>query len=215
MSPVRPFGQLPPTRDDVDAYRGVLNDIGGRLGLVRGLLRDAIDIAHQEWVAVELRIVLELIVMGSLVTNREAISKVSSVLKIKGVTEAQKIVERVNREYWPTPMAGTRRADGTLVGESLVATEFLRKADWGREYGFLSELVHAWSPYDSPRDVAADVARLQSLSDRVEVLLRQHVIVLAGYRDAYLGQLNFEEGEVVVASLKRPPGWTPPNAAAS
>ena len=65
---------MPPTRDDVDAYRGVLNDIGGRLGLVRDLLRRPIDIAHQEWVAVELRIVLELIVMGSLVTNREAIS---------------------------------------------------------------------------------------------------------------------------------------------
>jgi len=206
---------MPPTRDDVDAYRGVLNDIGGRLGLVRDLLRRPIDIAHQEWVAVELRIVLELIVMGSLVTNREAISKVSSVLKIKGVTEAQKIVERVNPEYWPTPMAGSRQPDGTLVGEPFVAAEFLRKADWGREYGFLSELVHAWSPYDPPRDVTADVTRLQNLFDRVETLLRQHVITLAGYRDAYLGQLDLDKGEVVVASLKRPPGWTPPNAATS
>jgi hypothetical protein len=56
-----------------------------------------------------------------------------------------------------------------------MAAEFLRKSEWGREYGFLSELVHAWSPYDPPRDEAADVARLQSLCERVEVLLRQHV----------------------------------------
>ena len=127
-------------------------------------------------------------------------------MKIKGVTEAQKIVERVNPEYWPIPIAGSRQPDGTLVGEPFVAAEFLRKADWGREYGFLSELVHAWSPYDLPRDVTADVARLQNLTDLVEVLLRQHVITLAGYRDAYPEQLDLEKGDVVVASLKRPPG---------
>jgi len=212
---VRPFRAMPPTRDDVDAYRGVINDIGTRLRLVRDLLRRPIDIAHQEWVAVELRIVLELIIMGSLVTNREAISKVSSVLKIKGVAEAQKIVEQVNPEYWPTPMAGSQRPDGTLVGEPFVAAEFLRKSEWGREYGFLSELVHAWSPYDPPRDEAADVARLQSLCERVEVLLRQHLITLAGYRDAYLGQLDLEKGEALVASLKRPPGWVAPDTATS
>lgn len=183
--------------------------------MVRDLLRQPIDIARQEWVAVELRIVLELIVLGSLVTNREAVSKVSSVLKIKRVTEAQKIVERVNPGYWPTPMAGSRQPDGTLVGEPFVAAEFLRKADWGREHGFLSELVHAWSPYGPPRDEAADVARLQHLFDRVEVLLRQHLITLAGYTDAYLGQLDLEKGEVVVATLKRPPGWVAPDTATS
>jgi hypothetical protein len=63
--------------------------------------------------------------------------------------------------------------------------------------------------------VAADVARLQHLFDRVEVLLRQHVITLAGYRDAYLGQLDLEKGEVVVGTLKRPPGWIAPDAAPS
>jgi hypothetical protein len=71
--------------------------------------------AHYEWVAVELRIVLELIIMGSPVTNREAMSKVSSVSRIKGVGQAQKIVEQINPEYWPTPMAGSRRPDGTLA----------------------------------------------------------------------------------------------------
>lgn len=206
---------MPPSHADIEAYQGVLNDIGARLRLVRDLLRQPMDVAHQEWVAVELRIVLELVVLGSLVTNREAISKVSSVLKIKGVTDAQKIVERVNPEYWPTPMTGSRRPEGTLIGEPLSTAEFLREADWGREYGFLSELVHAWSPYDSPRDVAADLARLQNLFDRVEVLLRQHLITLAGYRDAYVGQLDLEKGEVVVATLKRPPGWMPPDTATS
>ena len=135
------LSSMPPHRADIEAYQGVLNDIGTRLTLVRDLFRQPLDIAHQEWIAVELRIVLELIVLGSLLTNREAISKVSSVLKIKKVLEAQKIVERVNPEYWPTPIPGTRQLDGTLVGEPYVTAEFPQKADWGREHGFLSELV--------------------------------------------------------------------------
>jgi hypothetical protein len=95
------------------------------------------------------------------------------------------------------PVPPTRKDNqmGTLVVEPFVAAEFLRKADSGREYGFLSELVHAWSPHDPPRDVRTDVARLQNLFDRVEVLIRQHLITLAGYRDAYLGQLDLGKGE--------------------
>jgi hypothetical protein len=102
----------PPTRDDVDAYRGVLNDIGGRLGLVKDLLRQPIDIAHQEWVAVELRIVLELIVMGSLVTNREAISEVPSVSKIKGSPELRRSSSgsTLSTGQYRWPVAGNQTA---------------------------------------------------------------------------------------------------------
>jgi hypothetical protein len=37
---------VPPTRADLEAYQGVLNDIGARLRLVRDLLGQPMDIAH-------------------------------------------------------------------------------------------------------------------------------------------------------------------------
>ena len=124
----------------------------------------------------------KLIVLESLVTNREAVSKVSSVLKIKRVTEAQKIVERVNPGYWPTPMAGSRQPDGTLVGEPFVAAEFLRKADWGREHGFLSELVHDMVAV-RPSARRGGRGREAAASVRLSPGVRQHLITLAtGYR---------------------------------
>jgi hypothetical protein len=53
-----------PTRSDMQKYETVLTDIGERLRLVRQLLDQ--PVAQVEWIAVELRITLELIVLGSL-----------------------------------------------------------------------------------------------------------------------------------------------------
>lgn len=57
-----------PTRSDMQKYETVLTEIGERLRLVRQLL--AQPVTQVEWIAVELRIALELIVLGcqSLVT---------------------------------------------------------------------------------------------------------------------------------------------------
>jgi len=85
-----------PTRSDMEKYETVLTEIGERLRLVGQLLGQ--PVTQVEWIAVELRIALELIVLGSLVTNRTAISKVSSVLKINDAPEARKLVRKVNRK---------------------------------------------------------------------------------------------------------------------
>ncbi len=186
----------------MENYETVLTEIGERLRLVMQLLDQ--PVTQVEWIAVELRIALELIVLGSLVTNRNAISKVSSVFKVKDVTEARRVVREVNPEYWPTPLeSGPRDDDGALTAQPF-AGDFLRENEWGREYGFLSELVHAQHPYFQRREPASVAGQLRSLFYRIAILLRQHVIVLAGNQDAYIGQLDIDGGEVLVAVLRRP-----------
>jgi hypothetical protein len=187
---------------DMEKYEAVLTDIGERLRLVRQLLEQ--PVIRIEWIAIELRIVLELIVLGSLVTNRSAISKVSSVFKVKEVSEARKLVATVNVDYWPTPFErGPDGEDGGLSGQP-VGSGFLKEDEWGREYGFLSDLVHAEHPYENSRDRASEGEALRSLFYRIAILLRQHMIVLAGNQDAYIGQLDIDAGEVVIAILRRP-----------
>jgi hypothetical protein len=150
-----------PTRTDMKTYEAVLTEIGERLRLVRQLLDQ--PVTQVEWIAIELRIALELMVLGSLVTNRDAISKVSSVFKVKDVTAARKLVKQVNPRYWPTPIeSGPRDDDGALTGQPFEG-DFLRENEWGREYGFLSGLVHAQHPYADPRDLTSEAAHLRSL----------------------------------------------------
>src|SRR6516225_9099518 len=101
-------------KEDVERYGDVIKQIKFRLDAADELLtglpqtirkKDQLAIEHA---ALELRLVLELIVLGSLVTNREAISKVSSVFKIDGASEARKAVEAVNSDYWPQPITRYR-----------------------------------------------------------------------------------------------------------
>jgi hypothetical protein len=183
-------------------YETMLAEIGERLRLVTQLLDQ--PVIRVEWIAVELRIALELIVLGSLVTNRNAISRISSVFKVKDVTEARKVVREVNPAYWPTPLeSGPRDDDGALTAQPFDG-DFLRESEWGREYGFLSELVHAQHPYAQRREPSSVAAQLRSLFYRIAILLRQHVVVLAGNQDAYIAQLDVDGGEVLVAVLRRP-----------
>lgn len=191
-----------PTPSDLEKYETVLRELGERLRLVRQLLDQPVK--QLEWIAIELRIALELIVLGSLVTNRSAISTVSSVFKIKDVAEARKLVREVNPEYWPTPLeSGPHDKEGALTAQRFEG-DFLRESEWGREYGFLSDLVHAQQPYAAPRDQTSVTEQLRALFYRIAILLGQHVIVLAGNQDAYLAQLDIDGGEVRLALLRRP-----------
>lgn len=100
-------------------------------------------------------------------------------------------------------MRATPDDDGALTTQPFEG-DFLREDEWGHEYGFLSELVHAQHPYAKPREPTSVAEQLRSLFYRIAILLRQHAIMLAGNKDAYVGQLDIDGGEVLVAVLRRP-----------
>ncbi len=198
-----------PTRTDLEQYQEVLRQIATRLRFAQQLLAQPVQ--QVELIAVELRMALELIVLGSLVTNRQAIAQVSSVLKVKDAKGARKLARQVNPGYWPEPLvSGPRNDAGAFTAEPFEG-DYLRETQWGTELGFLGELVHAQPPHSPPRDDASDLVRLQRLYDRMAILLRQHWILLAGDQDAYLGRLDVDgsDNKVFVAVLARPEAHQP------
>jgi hypothetical protein len=193
-----------PTIDEVDRYGDVIKEMKARLDAADELLTNRSgEILAIEWAALELRTVVELIVLGSLVTNREAISKVSSVLKIDGPDKALKArntVRKVNPDYWPHPIT-RERVIGPLPQEVPAAWKhhaiedgFLRENKWCREHGFLSELLHARHPYEPRRDYPSDVRRLRDLAQRIRVLLTNHWIVTAGGNYSFAGTWEAGDG---------------------
>lgn len=197
-----------PLRSDMDSYQAVLTEIGARLETADRYLTGTGTMFDAESAATQLRIVLELIVTGSLVANREAIAKVSSVLKIKDAAEARRTVRAVNPDYWPKPIA--RRQAGERHFEMLAVDDpVLTEEDWGREFGFVSDLLHARTPHEPPRGLQADAERLQDLSNRIKALLKEHWITLLGARDAIAGRLDIANREVQAAIFKRLPEEDP------
>ena len=65
-----------PERSDMEAYQDVLQEMAERLEVADGFLAGVGTKFDLESAALQLRLELELMVLGSLITNREAISSV-------------------------------------------------------------------------------------------------------------------------------------------
>lgn len=193
-----------PTREEMDRYRRVLEQVAMRLEAVDRLLsQEGRGGLEAEWAALQLRTVLELIVFGSLITNRDAISQISSVFKI-GPAEARKTMRRANPDYWPTPVDRAVVSDGSIQGTA-VTEGFLTEAEWGAEYGFVSQLLHAQSPYEAPRDASGDIEHLRQLARRILCLLSEHWVVILGGQQAFAASINLSKRTVEVARARRLP----------
>lgn len=115
--------------------------------------------------------------------------------KVKDVTETRKLVREVNPEYWPTPLeGGLRNSDGALTGQRFEG-DFLREHEWGRKYGFLSELVHAKHPFPSHRlasrnVLGADAARFvaSTLTGRLVSRTKRRSALVRTYESAGQGE---------------------------
>lgn len=97
--------------EDRHLYAAILEEIARRIEAVRQLLLapDA-PMPNIELGALHLRKVLELIVMGSLVTNRTEIESITSGLQRKKAREARELAKAANPHYWPKgtlPFFGT------------------------------------------------------------------------------------------------------------
>jgi hypothetical protein len=146
-----------------------------------------------EAAALQLRKVLELIVFGSLVNNRQAIETISAAFAKKDADEARKLAKRSNPKYWPKGLTNKDEPEA-------IRPDQLAEDEWGRAYGFASELLHVPNPYSSPIDYFALAPQLQQWFKRIIALLNHHQVELV--EENYLLRclmMTSEGGDVQVA----------------
>lgn len=128
--------RLIPEQDE-QLYLGVLQQIYGRVEEFRAA-SGSTNLHGIEYCALQLRIALELIVMGSLVTNKAQIQTITSALANKKVDQARNFAKRANPDYWPKPTTPHRQPNGIIQLRPVKGA--LTEGKWGRRYGELSEL---------------------------------------------------------------------------
>lgn len=188
-------------RQDLDRYAGVLGEIKVRVDAVRALPR-LWEWQVTEAAALHMRKVLELLVLGSLVTHRVALGEVASAFHTHDAGSARKLVRRANPEYWPVPVKSVARADAP---DELVTVEtgFLREDEWGPAYGHLSELLHARNPFAQPLSVQPQQRRILALAGRVVVLLNHHLVKVANAPVMLSGHMHVDNGRIQVVVFRR------------
>jgi hypothetical protein len=155
-----------------------------------------------EYTALQLRKVLELIVMASLVTNRVAIEGISQALARADTDQARRLARKANAYYWPK--ATEVKNDGSLG--PVPDDEVLSEEEWGRAFGRASDLLHADNPYAPPVDILAEHVALAEIERRLTGLLAQHVMLLAGADHLLMGQISADE--VAVITMHRAPEYS-------
>lgn len=190
--------------DDVERYANLLRGLKARMRLVTETLQSAPqNQPNAELIAVQLRIVLELVVLGSLITHRNEIGAVVTALHKKNAREARMLARRVNPAYWPKPVEQFPAPSGRLKD---VTEGYLTEAEWGPAYGFLSDLLHAKNPYRNTvratRDLGQIYQRLADLYGRIVVLTGHHWIYPLN-RDHALAADIYTDADVRVRSFRR------------
>lgn len=187
---------------DLYQYRSVLRQIKVRMAYAVRL-----PLPRNEWwleaAALQMRKTLELIVLGSLVTNRQAVEQVSTAFHRRDADGARKLVRQVNPRYWPVPTRQIEEGEGRFRLED-VSEGFLREEEWGREYGFLSELLHAENPFKDESPMGPQFERIEGLMQRTKALLNHHWIYLADEEVAVVAMMQTREtGDVQVVRFDR------------
>lgn len=184
-------------------YLKVLVEIRWRVDRgIRLLTANTCDATALESAAVHLRKVLELIVFGSLINNREEIEGVAKAFARKDVSDARKLVRKVNANYWPVGL-NQRVEDG---GDERVRPDQLQESEWGTAYGFASEILHTPNPYTVRESVGPKQQNeLLQWFRKVVALLNHHEVRLAN-EDYLLRCLMLTQGgEVQVSVFKKVP----------
>lgn len=183
---------------DRKLYLGLLEDMYRRIEQARVFLQPGPKQPALESAALQLRIVIELVVMASLVTNRAKVEEITTALADKSVNAARKLARNANPDYWPK---ADRAHDEPGKPRELRPIEGALTEDrWNREWGMLSDLLHARNPFAPHLDVPAAHAKMVQLAGELITLLTHHVLKLADGKGLLVGQID-PEGKVSVAEL--------------
>ena len=193
----------PLTQEDLERYGDVLAQLKARVEHAVAILENVSVVFDLESAALQLRKAIELVALATLTVNRQNLESITTVLHQKHWDDARKLIRRVNPDYWPVPFEPFPDATGRVALEP-IEEPFLTEADAGREYGFLSDLIHAENPFNRRTIDRATVDRVRGIASGLGRLLGLHTVDLGGRENLIIAQLEpGTEGGVHVRVLNQ------------
>jgi hypothetical protein len=187
---------------------------------VSGACTARYNVPTGECIALQIRKILELIALASLVANREEYARIHrNFAEHWRAKDILKEIEKVNPEYYPVPTKQIPMgiADGVSRFQLLdIESGFLTKDEFMLLYDMCSDLLHAHSPFSAKARHDAEVFRRDCVEwmNKIVKLLNHHNMHLAGGRtqiialmrgskDGMVHATYFEEADDLLESSER------------
>jgi hypothetical protein len=169
-----------------------MEEIKKRDMVVRGFLARRCGTLYRaadlECICLQVRKILELIALGSLVVNKEEFSKYHE--KFYEYWNARRIlkdIEKINPNFYPVPVKESPSTDPKAKTEWRTVTEgFLTKDDFVEVYDKCSRILHADNPFGSSTDYSDYDDQISEWMGRIVRLLQSHIIHLLNDDNLYL-----------------------------
>jgi hypothetical protein len=187
---------------DLQLYAAVLDQTRVRGDIAAEFLEPPLSYPRLELAALQMRIMLELIPLGGLLTHRQNVEEVASAFRLKDADAAAKLLKRVNPNYWPKPVVQVPTPEGPTRDRLDDVTDgFVTEMQWKAEWGFLSSVLHARNTYKGEPELPPLHERLCALLGRIVRLIGLHILELPGDQRRVLGMVKGEDGVAHVNEL--------------
>lgn len=202
-------------QSDIQKYCNLMNEVKRRTLVINAfgnrMTTTPFGATNIECVYLQLRKILELIALGSLVANRVEFSKIySEFSKYWNAQYLLRDIERINPEFYPQPIIekpGTK--PGVKSDWEDKTSGFLTKEDFLKLYEKCGEIMHAGNPYGTEIDYAYYEKSIQDWLTKITGLLSSHLIKLVNDSNLYLIHMREDEkdgnvGHYIFAPINRP-----------
>jgi len=176
------------TEDDIQLYRNQMNLIKQRMSAIKSILdKHTFTLYEQtdiEFCALQLRKVIELIMLGSLVVNADVYeSKYSEIRDWKSDWNAKYIcndLARVNDKFYPQPIKVSHGTDGKVNHWERIDDECITAEKMLIVYDKIGRFMHSDNPFGSQVDYEYYEGLINDCYNEVIKLTTCHLVYFVG-----------------------------------
>jgi len=152
-----------------------------------------------ESICLQLRKILELVAMASLVANKDEFSKVyAKFAKYWNAKLLLRDLEGINPDFYPKPVLENQSGKPAIKSEwQDRPPDYLDKASFVKLYDDCSAIIHASNPYGAKIDYAHYQRSIPAWRQQIVNLLSCHQVRLAGDPNIYLVHLKEDRDDQV------------------
>ncbi len=186
-------------------YAHVMDEIKRRTRVVHLFLngeRNAIyNVVNAELMCLQIRKILELIALGSLVANQKIfLKKVQNLQKMWNAKFILNDIEKLNPDFYPKPIDEKPSKEDDVVNDLIDIKEgYLTKENFIEIYDKCGKILHAENPLGNGIDYKYYEKNIPIWMDKIRRLLNSHTIKLLNDRNMYLVHMqeNGKDGTTV------------------
>ena len=190
-------------RNKIDQYCDVMEEIKRRKvvidDFITGKCKTPYKATTLETICLQVRKILELIALGSLVANKKEFSKFHKDFhKYWHGGRILKDIEKINPRFYPEPIVEKQSSEPKIKTDLQPVKEgYLTKKDFIEVYNKCGAILHADNPFGSKTDYSYYDRNISTWITKIVKLLNTHIIYLLDDPNFYLIHLKEERDDKV------------------